>query len=474
MAPNINIFISHKMPKDSDAASTIGDLIAEHSESKIKILLAEQFPAGAQLASQITKAIQSADIFILLYTGEDQDWGYCLLEAGRFEATLGEKPTRQIVVFHDPEVSKPKALGEYISVPVPKAGATQLYEFLHQLYIEKEISPDIKETTLHDKVQKICDAFHKSDVLAINFDLVPNFSIELQNSPENSDMLDRECIPDQAAVTGSLEWQSLFGKNVAINVWSWADLSKNWVDRRLYEPELARMLRDAKADTTPQGCFMRPDKTDDLYRLTLRRYEKINSASRLKFYFTAARIDIPIFGIHDTTNQEELTLYNMINITWYTRRKLVDQLYEELLSYVSSADPDPVRISQVVTSIQNELRNIEIQSDIRRISRPSNAAGVAPLSKMMQDEQEWDKLGEKISGHSKTSPIDIKAIAEALYQIAGMNYDYYKISATKYAEIARKLPRPQEPPFMKSAKERRARSKSKDKGSRSGGAQSAS
>src|SRR5450755_4106304 len=81
MAELLTIFISPKMPKDSDTTSSIGQLIATHSGNKIKINLAEDFRKGSQLSSDITKAIQTADIFLLLYTGEDQDWGYCLLEA---------------------------------------------------------------------------------------------------------------------------------------------------------------------------------------------------------------------------------------------------------------------------------------------------------------------------------------------------------------------------------------------------------
>jgi hypothetical protein len=458
MTSELKIFISHKMPKDGDAALTIGQLIATHSGGKIKPILAEDFDAGGKVVSQITAAIQSADYFILLFTGEDQDWGYCLLEAGKFEAA-GMNPNKSIVVFHDPEVNTPKPLSQYNSVAVPKNDPEPVRKFLHQLYIEREISPDIKDTLLLDTARQICREFHRTDVVAVNFDLVPNFSIELQNSEENSNTLDKDCIPADAKFTGTLEWQSLFGKNVSTNAWSWTDLSADWADRRLYEPELARMLKTAIGKNAPQGCFMRPNKTDDLYRLTLRRYEEINYASRLKFYFTAAKIDIPIFGIHDTANEQELTLYNMINITWYARRRLVDQLYDELLSYVNSTQQDPVEIGQVVTSIQNELRNIEIQSDIRRVSRPSHVTSVAPLAKTMHDEQDWDGLVEKISDYSKTKPIDINGIAEALYQIAKMNYDYYKISATKYAAVARKLTRPQAPPFIKSVKKRRTRSK---------------
>jgi hypothetical protein len=60
---DLSIFISHKMPKDSDAARRIGNLIASYSGNKIKIILAEDFQKGRELTPEITEAIQSADIY---------------------------------------------------------------------------------------------------------------------------------------------------------------------------------------------------------------------------------------------------------------------------------------------------------------------------------------------------------------------------------------------------------------------------
>jgi len=441
--PDMTIFISHKMPKDSKAARDIGNLIASLSGNKIRIILAEDFQKGRELTPEITAAIRGADMFLLLYTGEDQDWGYCLLEAGQFQTALSNDEKRSIVVFHDPGISAPKALSQYISVPISQQ---PVFDFLKQLYVDRGIFPDIDRVFLQNAAMAICKKFDYTHVIAINFDLVPNFSIELENSEANLQTLEDENIPDEAVFTGTQNWESLFGKDVSTGAWNWKDLSKDWADSALYESELARMLTTANKKRVPAGCFMRPVDSDDLFRLTLRRYEEIDGASRLKFYFTAAPIDIPIFGIHDTTNKEELTVYNMINLTWYARRKLIDQLYLQLLSYVNSTQDEDIKISNVVTKIKDELRSLEIQSNIRRISRPMDAAGVADLTTAMKDERSWDKLLQNITECSRKTPPDIKGIAASLYDIAKMNYNYYQISAEKYAEIAKKLQLPPAPP----------------------------
>ncbi|MCJ9703257.1 MULTISPECIES: toll/interleukin-1 receptor domain-containing protein [unclassified Bradyrhizobium] len=440
---DLTIFISHKMPKDSEAARRIGNLIASYSGNKIKIVLAEDFQKGRELTPEITAAIQSADIFLLLYTGEDQDWGYCLLEAGQFQTALSKDEKRSIVVFHDPSVSKPRALSQYISVPI---SSDQVYDFLEQIYVERDIYPGIDTAFLRKTATDICRWFDYTHVTAINFDLVPNFSIELSRTKQNEDCLELENLPADALFMGTQDWEALFGKDVSTGAWNWKDLSSDWVDRDIYEPELARMLRSASKKKAPLGCFIRPTGSDDLFRLTLRRYEEIDGASRLKFYFTAAPIDIPIFGIHDTTNKEELAVYNMINITWYARRKLIDQLYDELLGYVNSSQAEAVKVHNVVLKIRDELRSLEIQSNIRGISKPMDARGVAPLTKTMKDEVSWNDLLKTILECSRKEPIDIKTIAQSLYEIAKMNRDYYQLSAQKYADIAQNLQLPPAPP----------------------------
>lgn len=214
-----------------------------------------------------------------------------------------------------------------------------------------------------------------------------------QSSSKIPNALKDELIPDQALLLGSQGWQTLFGKDAATGGWRWHGLSRDWVGRSLYELELVRMISTAHNEKdAPLGCFLRPHQSDKLYRLTLRRYEEVNDTSRLIFYFTAAPIDPPIFGIHDTANAEELMLYNLINASWYARRKLIDRLYVDLLKHVYASQQDPVAIADIVTNIKDELRSIEIQASIRNISKPMDVSMAAPadpefsLSGLMKDE----------------------------------------------------------------------------------------
>ena len=96
---DLSIFISHKMPKDSDAARRIGNLIASYSGNKIKIILAEDFQKGRELTPEITEAIQSADIFLLLYTGEDRTGDIACLRLASFKRRFAKTKQGRLSFF---------------------------------------------------------------------------------------------------------------------------------------------------------------------------------------------------------------------------------------------------------------------------------------------------------------------------------------------------------------------------------------
>ncbi len=260
---DLTIFISHKMPKDSEAARKIGNLIASYSGNKIKIIVAEDFQKGRDLTPEITAAIQSADIFLLPYTGEDQDWGYCRLKPASFKRRSAK--TKQVdCLLHDPGVNKPKPLSQYISVPISQE---HLFEFLQQLYVERGIYPGIDPSFLQKTAGDIYRAFDYTHVIAFNFDLVPNFSIELDNSQENAEFLENEKLPAEALFMGTQDWQSLFGKNVSTGAWTWKELSGDWADSDLTSLSW-RAFSEAPVRIVLRGCFIRPIGSDDLFRLT--------------------------------------------------------------------------------------------------------------------------------------------------------------------------------------------------------------
>ncbi|TBB38499.1 TIR domain-containing protein [Rhizobium ruizarguesonis] len=439
MSRELHIFISHKMPKDSALSNELGAHLALYGGNSIKVLSAEDFKAGTNIENNITNAISRANMFVLLYTGEEENWNYCLMEAGKFLALTEGDKSRQIVVIHHPDIRPPAPLSQFLSVPVTTIHVKQ---FLENIFKNEPwaINPILTEEILEDNANEIVDLFNHSTIVPINFDLVPSFSISFSSSNENMSAIAKGNIPESAVFVGTQGWEVLFERSVSTGAWTWDDLVKKWKDRELYEFEIARMIKSGMNKDAPEGCYIRPEGNNKLYRLILRRYEETESAGRLKFYFTASPLDIPVFGIGDTASKKELLLYHLLNISWYTRRRLVDILYWKVYSRINSARTDLQEDLELVDDIKNELISIDIQAVIRRITDPADVEEVLDPSIGVEDQRQWLKLKEEIFQHANASPPDLKSISEALFRMATMNERYYKICSQSFAQTAQQLP----------------------------------
>ncbi len=71
-----------------------------------------------------------------------------------------------------------------------------------------------------------------------------------------------------------------------------------------------------------------------------------------------------------------------------------------------------------------------------------DVSNLQPLEKTMHDQLSWEKHREEIFEYSKKIPMDIKGMAASLYQLAIINRDYYQMSATQYADVAKELQLP--------------------------------
>ena len=75
------VFISHKHA-DRAIATAFGVFIRSEATRPIRIFLSsspefEGVRAGKSLSAEIRKALADADLFLLLYTSEDNDWSWC-------------------------------------------------------------------------------------------------------------------------------------------------------------------------------------------------------------------------------------------------------------------------------------------------------------------------------------------------------------------------------------------------------------
>src|SRR4051794_28539478 len=99
MADTLRIFISHKMPADTDLAQQIGSRLALYGGNQIKVTHAGKFRYSENWRSRIQQELDQAHWLIYLYTDPDEDWGFCLFECGYFNRTMESDDRKRLITF---------------------------------------------------------------------------------------------------------------------------------------------------------------------------------------------------------------------------------------------------------------------------------------------------------------------------------------------------------------------------------------
>lgn len=159
------IFISHKH-KHQTATQTIKVIEEQflmYATGKLDFLVAEEMPVGVDWRRWIKDSIHNADVMFFLQTGMEEDWDWCLYEAGIFEG-LGDV-TKRLILFHRPEMHPPSPINHLQAVKVDE---DNIKSFLKQFFGNSDITGIVPppnqvfaedDTGLTQLSRKIRDAF---------------------------------------------------------------------------------------------------------------------------------------------------------------------------------------------------------------------------------------------------------------------------------------------------------------------------
>lgn len=438
------------MPTDTKLAELIGSQLALYGADQVKVKHAGLFRFGDNWRQEIQQELDWADWLVFLHTGQDADWGFCLFECGYFQARMeaGGKDKRLIILCRNAELISP-ALEQYKAA---EATPESILALLQQIYQQPPwaLAPSVAPEYLKITAKVIYDAFTGQGVQVRNFDVATGFTIEAILDEPSRENLGRGQIPPGSEVSGTLDWQRLFGKDLNTGAWLWKDLVAEWPYRATYEFLIASMISDALSQDSPKSTAIRSPDSSDLYRLTLRRYEQM-AGDKYRFFFTLAPLDLPFEVPPEPQYQaKETTFYNLVNLSWYCRRRLVDQLYDRALQLQACSNPDPAILTRLYRDIRYELTNLAAQSIMRGIDNPlalrrALANGSGEIDSLLERLQSWGSLRTEIFKATEKGSKGLPCIVRAMYALAMQNFDFYRKVAAGYAACASAVSPPPAP-----------------------------
>lgn len=467
----LRIFISHKMPSDTALAESIGRRLTLYAGNQATIAHAGRFRYGQNWRNEIQVELEKADWLIFLMTEQDEDWGFCLFECGYFRSLMNANPRRRLMTFCRRPEQVNAALEEFNAVTMDQGAVLKLLE---EMYLEEPLrmSPGISRAVLADQADQIAKEFQGALRLEKNFDVAPSILIETDVCDDVQRQLATGKIPATALIGGTQNWEPLFGRNVGTGGWTWGDLSKDWPSAGIYEFLIAKMMSDSLRARSPQGTVLRAgaqvaNGMATLYRLTLRRFEKLvlgglGSAGKYRFYFTASPIYLPFEVAVAGKSCEETILYHLVNVSWYFRRRIVDELYERLLEFQSMHESlrESAGVADVLDSLGRELMQVWAQSIVRGLDNPlvveqallgsrKGKAGHRNLDpksrRVLRDIRSYLHIQKRVFEGVCQGVSALPEIIAAVHEMAKLNHEFYKIVAEGYAELSGQLPPPPVP-----------------------------
>ena len=450
MTDSLRIFISHKMPTDTLLAEEIGARLALFGGNRVFVSHAGRFRYGNRWREEIQRALDAADWLIFLATGQNEDWGFCLFECGYFSNRMSERADRPKLLKTFCRRGDPvhAALKEFNALEISVPAVVKL---LKEIYVEPPyaIKPDLGEERLVHAAEEIVALFEGGERIERNFDVSPSVAFELQVDDATRDQLRQGTIPGECPVTGLKDWQRLFGKSIDTGAWLWSDLRRDWPFVEAYEYLIARMIHDGLDGKTPAGAIFRAPSSDDLFRMTLSRFERV-TGSKHRFHFTAARVDLPFDLLQPGSTIEETVLYHMVNLTWYFRRRIVDRLYDRILAVRSMKEPPQAMVAQLYDDLGRELMLVTAQSIMRnidnlRVVQRALGADDPHVGELLDRADNFGELQRRVFEAMREGRGGLDRIAEDVHKMALQNHEFYGIAANRYAAMAKNLPRPEAP-----------------------------
>ena len=446
---SIQIFISHKMPTDTALAEQIAAKLALYAGNQVKVIHAGRFRYGDKWRQRIQEELSQSDWVIFLHTDQDEDWGFCLFELGYFRNVMDAEPNRRLITLCRNPSQLNDALKEFNAQVMSEDG---MFALLSDIYLRDplRLAPDLDPAELRKTAAEITAAFLGSERVEKNFDVATNIIIELSVNDEARVSLKRSVLPSTVVISGTKDWQRLFGRDIDTGGWQWSDLISQWPHGGIYGFLIATMIDDALDARMPKGTLIStPD--GQLHRLTLRRYERLAGNDRHRFYFTVAPADLPFEVTVDSQHRHSITaIYHLLNVSWFFRRRIVEQIYERLLEITTQPQPNQIEITRLYDHLSRELMQISAQAIIRQIDSPLTV--LRALGESDKDAQEFveelKRAGDtqqQVYEHLEAGASSIGAIVAPLSELADLNYGFLQRISQRFAGAVSQLSEPSKP-----------------------------
>jgi hypothetical protein len=452
----LNIFLSHKLGQHFEQnARRVAGALALFGGQNVRVTYSANFERGEEWEPKIREGLAKANWLILLYTGPNVEWDWCLYETGFFRALMEDaksgRSERRLICLHDPRHPVPAPLRGLVSVPATEDKVLGLFE---DIYLNEpwRLSPTIfkdNDQAVADAVRRVCEASSVGGGPKSNLQIAPLINIRVKRSELAK--LAEGTIPSSSPVTGDGIWEAVFGKPEGTAGWIWSELTEGVKHIAAWEFQLATMMAEAVKRRSVQypSIAIRisiDDAKNDIYRIGLRRVSEFDED--YEFAFVLNRIRMPF---EPSADDRETMLYHLFNLAWHFRRRFIEHYKWEMENMADLQDrcrregrleEFAQEFNGVLRCLSLDLKALEADAQVRGFDRTMQIRRAFPTAEQEKLEQLLTidfpplimRLNEAIRS-ATPQPRDVHAI---LVEMDPINKWFYEKSLAALSVVAAK------------------------------------
>jgi hypothetical protein len=443
----LHIFLSHKLGQSKNKARAVAKQLTLLANDKIKITYSADFTQGTDWHNEVTKGLEEADWFILLYDGPEANHDWCLYEAGFFRKMMCDDESKRLFCIHDPRHNLPNPLKMFNHVPAKHEEVRKLFE---QIYLNepwailKDLFSEGMKDELERRISSLIASVLSQDEIEAQFTLSPSFTVTL---PLNDDDLlaikqgrKHFLIPNNAEVAGEGQWEAIFGKPPSTIAWSWDALMENIQEPQPWIHRLQQLMFDSMLNricnqtSTAIRVKIKNSDIDSTYRVILRNFEKTKVECR--FSFVASKFTLPF---ESEMNAQLKTIFHLYNMSVYFRWQFLEKNLARLHAIRVLKKPDQQEISEAVADINRDVSSLTVEAQVRGVEDLSRIVLAFPeeerdsVSDALQIQ--WPHLFQNLINHAQAEKKDINGIIASIEAMRPLNDFFLKQSSTHLTRL---------------------------------------
>jgi hypothetical protein len=416
MTERVNIFISYKRG-DVALANAVDRIFGDFGGDRVETFVATKMLPGTLWENWIRDSLAQSHLLFLLFTDPDQDWGWCLFEAGLFLG-LDVGDHRHVICLYQPKNEPPRPLKSIQGVP---ANTSDILSMLKTVFRETTLtqtstplSKNVSDDALHAAAENISKLF------------LLRMAKPEPVYPELLFTFTEPMLSNDTVVTPNTRALSLFG--IGEGEWKWGKFidELNLRESPLVD-ELGRVMQliARRRAPGPVAANYRSIDTGIYYTPAIYNVERLDEKLvTCRAAFVPQSTPIEAGGPGNAG-----VLFSLLKMGVRFRWEIV----ETFLSKFRAADQEPA--ANTYLYLKNAMDVIEREGaafhydeyeNIKVLFAPSRQDQILSLY------NQWRPL--RVSLGEKIEAKDAKGIIDALEKIRGVNQKFMAITSIQYAE----------------------------------------